>query len=149
AKALLQLGTAMENGVVYNLLVRNIQDLNENTMADTSVLISYYEAQTNDVVINEIMADPSPVVGLPEWEFVELYNNTNIPINLEGWKLMIGTGERIMGAVSIQPKDFLLLGHENSSQELSTYGNFFGFSSFQLANSGASLSLLGKQGQMV
>lgn len=149
AKALLQLGTAMENGVVYNLLMRNIQDLNENTMADTSVLISYYEAQANDVVINEIMADPSPVVGLPEWEFIELHNNTNIPINLEGWKLMIGTGERIIGAVSIQPKDFLILGHENASQELSVYGDFFGFSSFQLANSGASLSLLGKQGQLV
>lgn len=149
AKALLLLQDALDNGVVYSLIISNIQDMNGNIMADTSVLISYYEAQANDVVINEIMADPSPVVGLPEWEFVELYNNTNIPINLDGWKLMIGTGERIIGSVTVEPNGFVILGHENAIQELSIYGTFFGFSSFQLANSGASLSLFGKKGQLV
>ncbi len=149
AQAVLQLGSPLDNGSLYTLTIRNIEDLAGNSINDTVVIISYYEAQAYDVIINEIMADPNPPVGLPEWEYVELYNNTMIPINLDGWKLVIGSAEKQIGTVTIQPNGFMLLAHENALAELGVYGDFFGFSSFQLANSGASLSLIAKQGQMV
>lgn len=38
------------------------------------------------VIITEIMADPSPPRGLPDVEYIELYNRTDLPIALGGWK---------------------------------------------------------------
>lgn len=37
------------------------------------------------VIINEIMADPSPTVGLPDSEFVELYNRSDVAVDVSGW----------------------------------------------------------------
>ena len=45
-----------------------------------------------DIVIDEIMADPSPQVGLPSNEWIELNNTTTFPINLQGWKISDATG---------------------------------------------------------
>lgn len=149
AQALLQLAMPLDNGKVYQLTISNIEDLAGNIMQTLTVPVSYYEAATGDVVINEIMADPSPVVGLPEVEFIELYNTTAVPINLEGWKLYIGTSERVIGQVNLAPGGFLLLGHQNSASQLGQFGAFFGFSSFQLANAGASLSLISNQGNLI
>lgn len=142
----LQFINPLESGTVYTLSISNLADLSGNVMAHTEVQVSYYEGQPNDVVINEIMADPRPVVGLPDAEYIELYNNTDIPINLDGWKLMIGTGERLLEQVEIAPHGYLLLGHQNDRDELSVFGPYFGFSSFQLANAGASLRLISKEG---
>jgi hypothetical protein len=149
AQAVLQLAAPLDNGRIYNLSISNIEDLAGNIMPQTNVQISYYEAQPNDVVINEIMADPSPVVGLPEWEFIELYNNSDIPINLNNWKLLIGTGERVIGSIQIAARGFVILAHENARPSLESFGSFFGFSSFQLANSGASLSLISDKGILI
>ena len=43
--------------------------------------------KAQDVVITEIMADPSPAAGLPELEWIELRNRSDSDINLLGWKL--------------------------------------------------------------
>ena len=48
-------------------------------------------AERFDVVITEIMADPSPVVGLPNAEFIEVKNVSSTPFNLNGWKISDAT----------------------------------------------------------
>jgi hypothetical protein len=50
-------------------------------------------AQTNrfDVVITEIMSDPTPAVGLPAYEYIELRNRTTTIINLQNWKISDGS----------------------------------------------------------
>ncbi len=42
------------------------------------------------------MADPSPVVGLPEVEFLEIYNRTEYPIDLSNWILKMGDEEKYL-----------------------------------------------------
>lgn len=149
AQAILNLANPLENGKLYQLTLSGIKDISGNVMRSTTKALSYYQAGSNDIVINEVMADPSPFVGLPEWEFVELYNNTGTLINLNDFVFVIGTTEKPMTNVQIEPNGFLILAHEDARAALSSYGSFYGFSSFQLANSGAKLSLKNSTGIVI
>ncbi|MBR4391413.1 MAG: lamin tail domain-containing protein [Bacteroidales bacterium] len=131
------------------LTVRGICDLSENVMDDMTCDFAVYVPMENDVVINEIMADPSPPVGLPEWEYVELFNTTALPIDLTGWRLEVGTTERVFPAVGIDPQGFLILCKADAASALSSFGPTCGFSSFSIANAGTALHLLSPDGTVV
>ena len=40
-----------------------------------------------DIIFSEILADPTPKAGLPETEFVELFNRSEFAFDLSGWKI--------------------------------------------------------------
>ncbi|MCR5644853.1 MAG: lamin tail domain-containing protein [Bacteroidales bacterium] len=107
---------------------------------ETNDTITYQPAE-NDVVINEIMADPSPVVGLPEWEYVELFNTTDQSINLRDWAFLIGNTVKPLPSVTISPLGYLVLCKANAQPELNQYGPTCGFSSFTITNAGTTLRL--------
>lgn len=146
AQVVLQWANPLENGKTYNLNVSNISDISGNILSESSTNVSYYVTQRNDIVINEMMADPSPVVGLPEFEFIELYNTTSTYINLDGSVLRIGSTDKTISNIQIEPNGYLLLTHEDAVSALQAFGSTYGFSSFQLANSGAVVTLLNAQG---
>ncbi len=130
------------DGKAYELLVKNQSDLNNNVMNDTILEFSMYEAAPFEIVFNEIMADPTPEVGLPAEEFLEIYNTTEIPISLESWKLVVGTTEKELPAVSISPKGYLILCKPEVEALFAPYGQTAGISGLSLANDGRLLSLL-------
>ncbi|MDR0794459.1 MAG: lamin tail domain-containing protein, partial [Tannerella sp.] len=45
-------------------------------------------SRPGDLWINEIMVNPTGATGLPETEYVELYNTSDVGINLRGWTLI-------------------------------------------------------------
>ena len=107
-------------------------------------------AYENDIVINEIMADPSPSAGLPEWEFVELYNTSDSTINIKNWKLILGKKEfSFKEDTEIQPDDYLILCHKDAIDDLSLYGNCHAFSSFQITNSGSDIILIDENENLI
>lgn len=106
--------------------------------------------QENDIVINEIMADPSPAVALPEWEYIELYNASENTINIRGWTLFIGKKEYIFeNDIEIQSDEYLILCHNNAVEDLSKFGNCHAFSSFQITNSGINISLIDNNDNLI
>ena len=124
------------------LQLHDIKDLAGNVMEFFSWDFCLYAPAENDVVINEIMADPTPVVGLPEWEYVELFNTTGFRIDLTGWVLCIGSTNKVFGPIGLEPQGYLILCKTDAEEELSVFGPSYGFSSFSVANAGASLRLL-------
>ncbi|MDP2187594.1 MAG: lamin tail domain-containing protein [Sphingobacteriaceae bacterium] len=89
---------------------------------DTTLQILNRQLQRGDVVINEFMADPSPVIALPETEFVELHNTTDFPINIGGWLLSDPGTAAELPAYVIPPKSFVLLVPSNALNLWTGYG---------------------------
>ncbi|MCF6341446.1 MAG: lamin tail domain-containing protein [Bacteroidales bacterium] len=137
------------NGQSYLLAVSNVEDLSGNAMQPVEMPFTFYHPQPFDVVINEIMADPTPSVGLPEYEYLELFNQTDNIIDLSGWTLTIGSSEKLFEKVVIAPNGYLILAKNEAEALLGIYGPFYGFSSFSLTNSGQSLVLRDKEGVLI
>lgn len=149
AIVVLELEREIGNGVNYTLTVSNIKDLWNNVMEPVSTAFSVYEASEYDVVINEIMADPTPVVGLPEWEYVELYNTTEFGIDLKDWLIQIGSNDNTFGSHVLPPHGYLILCHRDAVQELKDYGDCIGFSSFSVGNTSSAMYLYSKEGRLI
>jgi hypothetical protein len=67
-------------------------------------------ASSYNVVIDEIMADPSPVVGLPNTEFIELKNVSTQPFNLNGWRIGDASGfATITSNFVLKPDSFVVI----------------------------------------
>lgn len=138
-----------EAGKNYTLNVSGIKDLSGNVIVPVQTDFSYYLPLPFDVVINEIMADPSPPVGLPDYEYLELLNRTNSAINLDGWKLIVGTSEKTFGPFVLEAGGYLILAKKDAESDFIPYGSFYGFSSFSLTNSGQTLTLVDKSGTTI
>ena len=108
-KIVLQFAGSFTNGTTYTLTYGGISDSEGNTLATSTTQMTFVEAGTGSVVINEIMADPTPVVGLPESEYIELYNNSPDAINLEGWTLKIGTTSKTLDAYTLYPSEYVVI----------------------------------------
>jgi hypothetical protein len=103
-----------------------------------------------DVVINELMVDPSPPVGLPEVEYIELYNTLESAVSTAGWGLRINGVVKKLSDVVIAPHNFLLLCSTGARERLSQYGNAAGVAGFQgLLNKGALVELLDGVGEVI
>ena len=137
-------------GVYYNMTILKIQDLAGNIAENVHYTFFYLTTHENDIVINEIMADPEPVVGLPSCEYVELYNATEFPISLKDWVFVIGTSEKtITQDIEIQSDGYVILCKDGSIGMMSNYGECIGFSSFSITNSGVDLVLKNEESMVI
>jgi len=141
---------AFNSEIRYQISITNILDNCENitTSMDTSFI--YYLYEQGDIVFNEIMADPSPSVLLPEYEYIELYNNSDKPINLDGWKIIFDDNDKTLPPFIFQPDNYLLLNSSRADSLLQTYGNTLVVSGFpSLPNSGETIALQDSSGILI
>ncbi|MEI6747689.1 MAG: lamin tail domain-containing protein, partial [Bacteroidota bacterium] len=137
------------SGTIYTLSIDGVRDLAGNSMQHSEHQFAYYKASAYDILINEIMADPDPPVSLPNFEYVELYNRSNYPINLEGWSLFLGSSEKNLSEITMQAGSYLILANETARQSLGSYGPFIGFSSFTVTNTSGNIKLLDADSRMI
>lgn len=139
---ILSYSNKIQEDMNYTLKINKIQDLSGNIAENMQRSFVHHTVHENDIVINEIMADPEPSVGLPSFEYVELFNTTEAPINLKDWVFTVGNGEKIITEdVVIQANGYLILCKTDAVQYLNEFGDCYGFSSLSITNAGVYMSL--------
>lgn len=107
-KVRLVFDASFTNGVTYQINIINVTDLAANS-GSASGSFSYLVPETplpGDVIITEFMADPSPVIGLPELEFVEVFNKSNKYFDVTGWKLGDNTADGTITSGWLAPGEY-------------------------------------------
>jgi hypothetical protein len=146
----LRFATAFANATSYILSISGIKDLSNNVGVPGSYPFSFYHAGLHDVLINEIMADPDPAVGLPAVEFVELYNRTQFPVSLNGWTFSDASTTVTIPNVTILADSFIVLCAAGNIDSFSSSIARTGLSSLpSLNNTGDSLSLKDNLGNLI
>ncbi|MFO7978246.1 MAG: lamin tail domain-containing protein [Bacteroidales bacterium] len=138
--------------LLHELHIVNVKDLAGNVMDPFIGEFVYYKSGRFDVVFNELMVDPTPEVGLPGFEYIELANTTDLPINLEGWILQHGEVRKELPDCNIPAGGLLVLTTEDAMPFLQDYGNVVsvaGWSSTALTNAGTSLLLFDPDQQLI
>jgi hypothetical protein len=147
----LTFNNSFPNGVNNTLTVNGVKDIAGNTLNNVTTGFSFYVPQQYDVVIDEIMADPTPLVNLPDNEWIELKNTSAFPINIANWKIADATGTSgPLPNFILQPDSFVIVCTGSAVAVLSAFGKTLSVTSFpSLNNSGETLSLLTGQEQVI
>ena len=127
----------LQNGNTYTLLASEISDLVGNTATNNQIAqFQYLVADSvviGDVLISEFLPDPTPVIGLPEIEYVEIYNKSTKIFNLQGWKIGDASSEGTIAAAWLLPGEYKIL-TATANVPLFTLGSAVGTTSFPSLN---------------
>ncbi len=137
----------MINGNNYTLFALNMEDLAGNDSISQSVNFTYIIPENpspGDVIINEFFADPTPIVGLPELEFVEIYNRSNKYFNLYKWKIGDASADGSLAQGLLGPGEYRVL---CASSSVISYPGSLSVTSFpSLNNTGDNIVLKDSNG---
>ena len=132
----------------YTIIANGIIDNNGNEIDKQTAEFSYTApTQPYDLVFNELMFDPSPIVGLPNYDYLEIYNRSNSAISLGGWTLDIsGTIRQIPDSI-IKSGDYLILTSAAALDTFHIYGKAVAaITTTNLTNTGRTLRLISPEG---
>jgi Lamin Tail Domain/Bacterial Ig-like domain len=120
------------------LTVNGVADLSSNILNGGTKVFSYFVPFQYDIVIDEILADPTPVVGLPTNEWLELKNTTTFDINLQNYKLGKATGESgPMPSYVLPAGGYVIVCTGSAVAAMSVYGPTIAVTSFPSLNNDA------------
>lgn len=107
-------GAAFSNCGNDSMAIANVQDRGGNAMLTDTLPSIYFVPGTavyKSVIFSEIMADPSPAPAcVPAFEYLEIYNRSSFPVDLQNWKYHNG-GAHTISAVSypLCPGEYAIL----------------------------------------
>ena len=125
------LDQSMLSGALYQIELAEWSDLSGRTL-DTTWMLGFYKPRYRSLIFTEIMADPSPTVGLPDKEYIEIFNRSGHEIELKNLRLLVGEKEFQLPAVRLQPDSFYVI-----------------YDGPSLANSGGDLMLMDFSGRLI
>lgn len=139
------------NRTAFQLSVNGVKDVAGNTLNNGIATFSFFSPGQYDIVIDEIMADPTPQVGLPDAEWIELRNTSGFDINLLGWRLGKPSGQSgPMPSYLLKKDSFVVVCTGSAVAALSAFAPVISVTSFPgLGNAGDLLYLRSPQGLLI
>ena len=101
----------MDTGKVYSLEIDSLIDCEGNLTSSESEFVLANQNQTGAIIINEILFNP--YAG--DEDFVELYNNSNLYLDLINWQLgnedngSVGNLKSIEESYILKPKEYVVI----------------------------------------
>lgn len=113
--------TPMNTGQLYQLNVSNLEDCKGNPiLSGTSrQFVLNPPIQRADLVINEIFADPTPAVALPETQFAEIHNRSDNAFDVTGMKF----NGKVMSYGVIKPGEYMIITRTDNALDYVSFGN--------------------------
>ena len=138
------------NKAINKLIIRNICDETGNCRGDTVIEFTPVWAETGDVIISEIMADPLPALSLPGKEYLEITNRTTYSINLKNWKLSSEGFYVLFPELVLLPEERRILCLSQDVLLFSQYGKVTGLKQFPaLTDGGKAIWLADSLGNLI
>lgn len=105
---------------------------------------------TSKIKINELYVDAYPSNGLPENEYIELFNTTSNNLDLSGYTISISSYKFILPRVLLKANEYLIICSSSDSTVMKNYGKVIGLNSFpNLSNTSSTITLSNKAGRII
>ena len=132
--------------IILMMIIFSANAFNKSDSLIPSSLVNRY-----DLIIDEIMADPSPSVSLPNCEWIELRNISLNEINLQNWR--IGKPSSISGPMRsfvLKPDSSVIICSSGSVTDMNVFGSVISVTSFpSLSNTGDLIILIAPDGRTI
>ncbi len=149
-KYLIEFPLKFNNKEKNSLIIKKICDKRGNCKENTLLSFTPVWAEPGDIVITEIMADPSPAVSLPSKEYLEIVNSSGYPVNLKNWSLSFDKENVILPSRVIAPGEYIILCSVSDSGLFRNYGKVTGLKPFPaLTDDGKILVLNDSLGNLI
>jgi hypothetical protein len=109
----------------------------KNTVLIIQQTISFYFKNPlpyGALVISEIFPDPTPSQGLPEQEYIEIYNSTNDTIDLNSFIFSDPETQSILPDSTLPPKSYCVLTSKEGAYLFHSYGSVIGLNPWPSLN---------------
>ena len=99
------------------------------------------DSRPGDVLLTEVMADPSGLTALPQTEYVEIYNASGDDILLKGWVFVYMTTETVLPDVVLPAGGYAVLYRSGNDITVASGALSLGIDKFPyaLANDGRTI----------
>ncbi|HEY1010635.1 MAG TPA: lamin tail domain-containing protein [Daejeonella sp.] len=138
----------LDPGSDYELMISNIMDCSGNKLIDKQLIkfktapLPIVKIDTGRVIITEIFADPSPEIGLPLTEYIEIYNPGLGTIDLSKWVLSDVNTKSLIPSKAIGAREYVILCPVADTLSFKQYGNVIGLNPWPaLGNSSDRLTI--------
>ncbi|MFN8239379.1 MAG: lamin tail domain-containing protein [Bacteroidales bacterium] len=91
------------------ILIGILCDGRGNCTSNIKVLFNVDLPDAGDIVISEIMADPTPTVSLPPVEYIELFNNSREQVDAGRMKLIAGSQTYDIPSIILEKNEYIIL----------------------------------------
>ncbi len=130
------------NNTHYTLMINTLCDRSNNCTRNVQVDFSFSGTSIGDVIISEIMADPLPVVSLPGREYLEIFNRTQSPVNINHWILATENQNYIFPAGILAPEEYMIVCQAQDTLLFKDLGKTAGLKSFPALTDGGRLLII-------
>ncbi len=150
SKVLLTLANSLISQTDYTVTATNISDINDNAAGAQQISFTFLDvqpAEPGDLIFTEVMADPNPPLGLPDAEYVELYNASEKVLQLQDMGFSSGSTPRLLPNYLISPGEYVVLCPADVQTDFAAFGPAIGLTSYPaLTNGGDDLLLTDADG---